>query len=104
MDQDDHRIFFAGLHPATAGRREKPSLNPEPIVRPLEVLGLTPRGSLSRVVSRQLSPFTDRPSPNFGRCFIGAPDGGGCLAILGEGKVREIAKGVKAFGAFPDCV
>src|SRR6266446_2255311 len=100
MDQDDHRIFLAGLH---FYGRDKPSLNAKSIVRPLEVLCLTPRGCLSRVIRGQLSPFADRSSPNFGGCFIAAPDGGGCLAIFGKGEVGEVAKGVKAFGAFPDC-
>src|SRR5438874_3491470 len=99
MDQDDHRIFFAGLH---FRGREKPSLNAEPVVRPLEVLGLTPRWGLG-IVSGQLSPVTDRPGPNFGRHFIRASDGGSCLAIFGNGKVREIAESVKAFRALPDC-
>src|SRR6267143_192784 len=99
MDQDDHRIFFVGLH---FRGREKPSLNIEPVVRPLEVLGLTPSWSLSRVVGSQLSPFTSRPGPNLGRRFIGAPDDGGCLAIFRKGKVRKITEGVKTFGAFPD--
>src|SRR6266571_4954718 len=100
MDQDDHWIFFAGFH---FRWREKPSLNVESVVRPLEILGLTPRGSLSRIVRAQLSPFTGRSGPNLGRSFIAAPDCGRCLAIFGESKVREIAEGVKGFGAFPDC-
>src|SRR5438874_9830939 len=99
MDQDHHRIFFAGLH---FPRWEKPSLNAEPVVRPLEVLGLTPRWSLG-IVGSQLSPFTDRPGPNLGWYFIAAPNRGRNLAIFGKSKVRKIAKSVKAFGAFPDC-
>src|SRR6266699_5851405 len=100
MDEDDHRIFFARLH---FRGREKPFLNIEAVVSPLEVLGLTPRWSLSRVVGGQLSPFTDWPGPNFGRRFIAASDRGREFAILGKCEGRKIAESVKAFGAFPDC-
>src|SRR6266705_5416607 len=100
MDQEDHRTFFAGLH---FRGREKPSLNVEPVVRPLKVLGFAPRRRLRGVVAGQLAPFTDRPGPNFGWRFISAPDHGENLAIFRDGKVREIAESVKTFGAFPDC-
>ena len=61
MDQDDHRIFFTGLH---FRGREKPSLNADPVVRPFDVPGLAPRWSLGRIVSGQLPPFTDWPGPS----------------------------------------
>src|SRR5437762_13777099 len=99
MDQDDHRIFLAGLH---FRGRKKPSLNIETVVGPLEVFGLTPRWSLSRVVGGQLSPLTDRSGPNFGRRFVAAPNDGDGLTVFGEGKVRKITERVKAFGPFPD--
>src|SRR5438477_11811928 len=100
MDQDDHRIFFTGLH---FRGREKSSLNPEPIVSPLDVLGLAPRWSLGRIVSGQLPPFTDWPGPNFRRHFISAANQGSCFAVVRKGKIRKITERVKAFGAFPDC-
>src|SRR5438105_8726672 len=100
MDQHDHRIFFAGLH---FRGWEKPSLNAEVLVRPLEVLSLTPGWNLSRVVGRQLPPVTDRPGPNFGRCFIAASDCGCYFAIFGKSKIRKITESMQAFGALPNC-
>src|SRR5437763_12025766 len=99
MDKDDHWIFFAGLD---FHGRDKPSLNIEPIVLPLEVLGLTPDRRLTDIVIGELSPFTYRSKPDLGRRFEVTPDHGRVRAILRDGKIREVSKGVDAFRAFPD--
>ena len=47
-------------------------------------------------------PFTNRSGPNFRRHFVAAAGRRRDFAILGEGKVREIAKGVNMLRAVPD--
>ena len=90
MDQNDHGISLAGLD---LPGREKPSLNVEPFVSPLKILAFPPRRRLSGIVAGQLAPFIDRSGPDIRWRFIAAA---GCrceFAILGDGKVREVAKG-----------
>src|SRR5205085_11009587 len=95
----DHRIFLAGLD---FRGRDKPSLNIEPIVLPLEVLGLTPDRRVTYIVIRELSPFAYRSKPDLGRRFEITPDYGRVRPILRDGKIRKVSKGVDAFRAFPD--
>src|SRR5438067_12796348 len=100
MDQDYHGIFFAGLQ---FRGRDKPSLNIESIVLPLEVLGLTPDGRLTHIVIRQLLPFTYLSKPDLGRRFETAPDHSRIFYTAHESKIRKVSKGVDTFRAFPDC-
>src|SRR6476660_5376324 len=47
-------------------------------------------------------PFTNRSGPNFRRHFVAAAGRGRDFPILGEGEVREIAKGMNMLRAIPD--
>src|SRR6476660_5375337 len=47
-------------------------------------------------------PFTNRSGPNFRRHFVAAAGCGRDFPILGEGEVREIAKGMNMLRAIPD--
>src|SRR5947207_8278613 len=99
MNKDDHRIFLAGLD---FRGRDKPSLNTESVLLPLEVLGLTPDRRLTHIVIRELLPFTYRSEPDLGRRFKITPDDGCVRPTFRDGKVREVSKGMDTFRAFPD--
>src|SRR6266699_5788429 len=99
MDENDHGIFLAGLH---VPRRQKPALNVEAVVHPLKILGFAPSRRLRGVVAGQLTPLTDRSSPDLRWRLKAAAFCGREFAILGNSKVRKITESVKILRGFPN--
>src|SRR5262249_59895165 len=84
------------------GRRQQPSLDPKSFIRPLDAFGSAPIHGQRSVVARELSPFTNRASPNFRRRIKTTANHGRDLSVLRECEIGEIAESMKAFRTLPD--
>ena len=84
VNADDQRIFFVGIEIA---RVEKPALDFESAVFPVDTFGFAPSGLDGFVALRDLCPVGGGAGPNFGRGAERAANHGGRFCVAGE---REI--------------